>query len=158
MDKIESFTLDHNKVVAPYVRMAGVKELKGGGKVIKYDIRFTQPNVDFLPTATIHTIEHSLATALRHHTEGVIDISPMGCQTGFYVSTDSDVIGSREEFLSLLLDSMEEVLSYKEVPGATRLECGYAANHNLPAAKTALKEFLSTSEEELLSVFGVTSS
>lgn len=152
---IESFQLNHDMVVAPYVRMAGVKDLKGGGKVIKYDVRFKQPNVDFLPSATVHTIEHALATALRDITDGVIDISPMGCQTGFYVITDSDVIGSREAFLSILLESMESVLEMEHVPGATRVECGYFSNHNLPAAKTALREFLSTSEEELLAVYGV---
>lgn len=154
MPKIESFTLDHNKVVAPYVRMAGVKDLKGGGKVVKYDVRFTQPNIEVLPTATVHTIEHSLATTLREITDGVIDISPMGCQTGFYVATDGDLISSREEFLPILLEAMERLLLLEEVPGATRLECGYADNHNLLAAKTAVKDFLSTSEEELLSVFG----
>ena len=41
---VESFNLDHRAVVAPYVRIADRKELPGGDTLIKYDVRFTQPN------------------------------------------------------------------------------------------------------------------
>lgn len=45
---VESFNLDHTKVAAPYVRLAGLKEGKNGDVVHKYDIRFTQPNTEFM--------------------------------------------------------------------------------------------------------------
>src|SRR5699024_11815148 len=38
-----------------------------------------------LPTAALHTLEHLLAVNLRDYIEGVIDLSPMGCRTGFYL-------------------------------------------------------------------------
>ena len=38
-----------------------------------------------MPTAAIHTLEHLLATYLRDELKGIIDISPMGCRTGFYM-------------------------------------------------------------------------
>ena len=40
---MESFSLDHTKVKAPYVRLAGRKAL-AGGVVEKYDLRLAQPN------------------------------------------------------------------------------------------------------------------
>ena len=41
---VESFNLDHTKVAAPYVRVADRKELPGGDVLVKYDVRFCQPN------------------------------------------------------------------------------------------------------------------
>lgn len=84
MAEVESFALDHTKVRAPYVRLAGRKPL-GGGVVEKYDLRLAQPNREAIPTASLHTLEHLLAGYLRDHLEGVIDLSPMGCRTGFYL-------------------------------------------------------------------------
>lgn len=57
---VESFNLDHTKVKAPYIRVAGYKEGKVD-QVVKYDIRFTQPNVEQMPMRAMHTLEHLLA-------------------------------------------------------------------------------------------------
>lgn len=84
MAKVESFELDHNLVKAPYVRQAGVEE-QGEARIEKYDLRFLQPNQDALPTGALHTLEHLLAVNLRDYLTGVIDLSPMGCRTGFYL-------------------------------------------------------------------------
>ena len=42
MAKVESFDLDHTKVRAPYVRIAGVKHTPKGDTITKYDLRLTQ--------------------------------------------------------------------------------------------------------------------
>ena len=34
----------------------------------------------------LHSLEHLMAENIRNHTDQVVDISPMGCQTGFYLS------------------------------------------------------------------------
>ena len=81
---VESFNLDHRAVKAPYVRIADRKVLPGGDTLIKYDIRFTQPNTAHLEMPTVHSIEHLSAEHMRNHTDRLIDFSPMGCQTGFY--------------------------------------------------------------------------
>ena len=46
MAKVESFTLDHDAVKAPYVRVAGAETGALGDKLSKFDIRFVQPNQD----------------------------------------------------------------------------------------------------------------
>ena len=65
MAKVESFTLDHTKVKAPYVRLITVEEGAKGDKISNYDLRLVQPNENAIPTAGLHTIEHLLAGLLR---------------------------------------------------------------------------------------------
>src|SRR5690606_6648620 len=85
MADVESFTLDHTAVIAPYVRLIGVEHGPKGDAISNFDVRFVQPNEGEIPTAGLHTIEHTLASVLRDHIDGVIDISPFGCRTGFHL-------------------------------------------------------------------------
>lgn len=84
---IESFTLDHSKVKAPYVRLISEQTGPAGDVISNYDVRLTQPNVQEIPTGAIHTLEHLLALYLRPQLEGYIDCSPYGCRTGFHLLT-----------------------------------------------------------------------
>ena len=81
---VESFNLDHRAVVAPYVRIADRKELPGGDTLIKYDVRFTQPNKSHLEMPVVHSIEHMSAEHMRNHTDNQIFFSPLVCMTVFY--------------------------------------------------------------------------
>lgn len=143
----ESFQLDHDAVDAPFVRMAGRKQLTGGGEVVKWDLRFTQPNESHLDMPTIHSIEHSLATTLRTITDAVIDISPMGCQTGFYVSVDAAELGDFDVFTDVLARSIETALELTIVPGSRRVECGWAESHSIEGAHEAMRNFLDARDE-----------
>lgn len=140
MTQPESFSLDHRAVAAPYIRVAEVRPLKSGGVVTKFDIRFCQPNVDHLEMATIHSIEHMLAGFLRDHSDDVIDISPMGCQTGFYIAIDGEFTAEQMEVL--LAASLQDILSATDVPASNETQCGWAASHSLEGAKAAVKTFL----------------
>ena len=51
---VESFNLDHTKVAAPYVRLAGRKTGAQGDEIYKYDLRFTQPNKEFMKMDALH--------------------------------------------------------------------------------------------------------
>ena len=84
--KVESFNLDHTKVRAPYVRLAGRYATPKGDEVRKFDLRLVQPNRAEIPTAALHTIEHLMAGYLREGLPNIIDASPMGCRTGFYLT------------------------------------------------------------------------
>lgn len=136
---VESFNLDHRAVVAPYVRIADRKELPGGDTLIKYDVRFTQPNKDHLEMPVVHSIEHMSAEHMRNHTDKLIDFSPMGCQTGFYALT----LGLElQEFLPILEATLRDILTATEVPAANEIQCGWGANHTLEGAQNAAREFL----------------
>ncbi|MEW5323456.1 S-ribosylhomocysteine lyase [Geobacillus thermoleovorans] len=154
---VESFELDHCAVKAPYVRHCGVHKVGSDGVVHKFDIRFCQPNKEAMDPAAIHTLEHLLAYTLRQHAAkydhfDIIDISPMGCQTGFYlVVSGSPTV---DEVIDLLEDAMKDALAATEVPAATERQCGQAKLHDLEAAKKLMRFWLSQEKEELKKVFG----
>ena len=142
---VESFDLDHTKVVAPYVRLAGRKEGEHGDVVIKYDVRFKQPNKGYMDMPALHSLEHLTADRIRNHADYIIDWSPMGCQTGYYLSVMNHE--NYEEILTLLEKTMNDVLAAKSVPACNEVQCGWAASHSLEGAKELAKEFLAKRDE-----------
>ena len=48
--EIESFTLDHTKVKAPYVRLISEEKGPNGDIVSNFDVRLCQPNRQEIPT------------------------------------------------------------------------------------------------------------
>ena len=139
MAKVESFELDHNAVKAPYVRLAGTEEHKGA-LIQKYDLRFLQPNHDAIPTGALHTLEHFLAINLRDELTGIIDISPMGCRTGYYLVMWDE--HSPKEIATALRKVLEKVLEQETIPATTAKECGNYRDHSLFGAKEYAKEVL----------------
>ena len=136
---VESFNLDHRTVVAPYVRVADRKELPGGDVLIKYDVRFTQPNLRHLEMPAIHSIEHMTAHHMRNHTDALIDFSPMGCQTGFYALT----LGLEyDQFVPILEATFRDLLEATEVLAANEVQCGWGAHHSLEGAQREVARFL----------------
>jgi len=134
--KVESFNLDHTAVTAPFVRLASRKYGPRGDAVSKFDVRFCQPNAEFLSTAEAHTLEHLAAEALRDEFPGVIDFSPMGCRTGFYLT----IFGEPDEAFTAerLLAVFDRVAAWDEavpIPGSRESECGNYRDHDVPGAK-----------------------
>ncbi|WP_055071890.1 S-ribosylhomocysteine lyase [Clostridium massiliamazoniense] len=140
MKKVESFELDHRKVKAPYVRkcctLGGVK----GDKVSKFDLRFLQPNLESFGTAAMHGLEHLLATELRNFLDDVIDLSPMGCRTGFYLILWGD--RSTTEVREALEKALNVVLEAEEIPAANEIQCGNYKDLSLFGAKEYTKKVL----------------
>ena len=140
MEKVESFKLDHNKVKAPYVRKCCVLDGKIGDKVSKFDLRFLQPNVEAFGTASMHGLEHLLATYLREELDNIIDLSPMGCRTGFYLIIWGDVEAST---VKLALErALQKVMECKEMIAASAVECGNYRDLSLFGAKEYEKKAL----------------
>lgn len=142
---VESFNLDHRAVAAPYLRVADRKVLPGGDVLTKVDVRFCQPNVEHLEMPVVHSLEHLVAEHARNHTDAVVDFSPMGCQTGFYLL----LVGEWEmpAVSDLLADTLADVLAATEVPAANEVQCGWGANHTLTGAQEAARTFLAARDE-----------
>lgn len=143
MAEIESFTLDHTAVLAPYVRRIGVEHGPGGGTITNFDVRLVQPNEGEIPTAGLHTLEHMLAGLLRDRIDGVIDISPFGCRTGFHLLTWGepeipDVVGALTGSLRFIADEAVEA----DIPGVSAIECGNFRDHSLHSAREWAKVVL----------------
>jgi S-ribosylhomocysteine lyase len=133
---IESFDLDHTRVRAPYVRLAGKYRTPSGDAVTKYDLRLVQPNVQEIPTAALHTIEHLFAGYLRDALEAtIVDASPMGCRTGFYLT----VLGEPDEadVVAAFRHGLTGVANHEgDIPGCSPERCGNYRDHSLHGAQS----------------------
>ncbi|MBM3716647.1 S-ribosylhomocysteine lyase [Microbacterium enclense] len=136
MADVESFTLDHTAVLAPYVRLIGTESGPRGDVISNFDLRLVQPNQGEIPTAGIHTIEHLLASLLRDRIDGLIDISPFGCRTGFHV-----IMWGEPEVAALVAavtDSLRAIateVEWEDVPGTDAYSCGNYRDHSLHTAR-----------------------
>ncbi|WP_201352383.1 S-ribosylhomocysteine lyase [Hydrogenimonas urashimensis] len=140
MPLLESFTVDHTIMPAPAVRKAKTMKTPCGDTITVFDLRFCKPNKEMMGEKGIHTLEHLFAGFMREHLNGddveVIDISPMGCRTGFYMS----VIGapSEERVAKAWEASMKDVLNVKsmeDIPELNIYQCGSCKMHSLEEAK-----------------------
>jgi S-ribosylhomocysteine lyase len=143
MADVESFTLDHTAVLAPYIRLIGTESGPRGDVISNFDVRLVQPNEGEIPTAGIHTIEHLLASLLRDRIDGVIDISPFGCRTGFHLimwgEPDlSDVVAAVSDSLRAIAEEVE----WEDVPGTDAFSCGNYRDHSLHTAREWSKAVL----------------
>ena len=125
MEKIASFTIDHN-LLQPGVYVSR-KDQVAGGTVTTFDLRMTSPNEEpVMNTAEMHTIEHLGATFLRNHKEfgdKTVYFGPMGCRTGFYLLLAGDY--SSRDILPLMVEMYEFIRDFEgEVPGASPKDCG----------------------------------
>lgn len=142
---VESFNLDHRTVAAPYIRLADKKVLPAGDVISKFDVRFTQPNKAHLEMPVVHSLEHMFAEHSRNHSDRVIDFSPMGCQTGFYLILQGE--WAQEEVQELVAATLTDITTATEVPAANEVQCGWGANHTLTGAQEAATTFLAHRDE-----------
>lgn len=147
MPLLDSFTVDHTIMPAPAVRRAKGMLTPSADKITVFDLRFYKPNKDKMSTKGAHTLEHLFAGFMRDHLNSddteIIDLSPMGCQTGFYMS----VIGEPDEerVAKAWKESMEDVLQVKsqdDIPELNVYQCGTYAMHSLEDAKGIAQDVL----------------
>lgn len=143
---VKSFELDHRLVDAPYIRVADRTDLGGGVEIVKYDLRFCQPNKEHLGTEAIHSVEHMMANFMRNYTDKLIGFAPMGCRTGFYAITNGM---EQDELLRAVEGALNDILNATEVPAANEVQCGWGAHHSLEGAQEAARDFLAAKDEWL---------
>jgi S-ribosylhomocysteine lyase len=144
---------------APAVRVAKTMKTPSGDTITVFDLRFCKPNEKTLSSEGIHTLEHLYAGFMREHLNGdgveIIDISPMGCRTGFYMS----LIGTPDEqrVARAWEESMKDILnvqSQSDIPELNIYQCGTCKMHSLEDAKAIANDVLGSkigvmSNEEL---------
>lgn len=143
MEKIASFTIDHNKL-QPGVYVSR-KDHVGDGVITTFDLRMTSPNEEpVMNTAEMHTIEHLAATYLRNHPQyqdKTVYFGPMGCRTGFYLLLAGDYESA--DIVGLVTSMYEFIRDFKdEVPGASPKDCGNYLDMNLGMANYFAKKYL----------------
>ncbi|MDU8923509.1 S-ribosylhomocysteine lyase [Pasteurellaceae bacterium LIM206] len=139
MPLLDSFKVDHTRMRAPAVRIAKTMQTPKGDHITVFDLRFCTPNKEILSPKGIHTLEHLFAGFMREHLNSdsveIIDISPMGCRTGFYMS----LIGTptEQQVADAWLAAMHDVLTVKDqakIPELNIYQCGTYTEHSLEDA------------------------
>ena len=148
MPLLDSFRVDHTIMPAPAVRVAKKMKTPKGDDITVFDLRFCVPNEKMLSEKGIHTLEHLFAGFIRNHlnsdTVEIIDVSPMGCRTGFYMS----LIGTPDETMvaaawEKAMKDVLEVKSQNDIPELNEYQCGTCAMHSLDEAKDIARDILS---------------
>ena len=125
MDKIPSFTIDHNKLLRGiYVSRVDVFN---GVTITTFDIRMKEPNR-----------QPGLDQAgLRNNDEWkdkIVYWGPMGCRTGNYLIIAGEYKSS--DIVELIKNTFEFVRDFDgEIPGLAPKDCGDWTCHNLEDAK-----------------------
>jgi len=103
-------------------------------------VRFTQPNRAHLEMPVVHSLEHLFAEHSRNHSSQVVDFSPMGCQTGFYLILQGTwELGA---VLDLVQATLEDVLVAAGGPRRQRDPVRLGRQHTLQGAQDAARTFL----------------
>jgi len=96
-----------------------------------------------MPTGVIHTFEHLLADLLRDRIDGIIDISPFGCRTGFHLILWEE--RSAEDIARALKSTLEQIvekIQFEDIQGISAVQCGNYRDHSLFGAKEYAKQVL----------------
>ncbi|AOM40923.1 S-ribosylhomocysteine lyase [Xenorhabdus hominickii] len=147
MPLLDSFTVDHTRMAAPAVRVAKTMDTPHGDTITVFDLRFCVPNKDVMPERGIHTLEHLFAGFMRNHLNGegveIIDISPMGCRTGFYMSLIGAPAEQRvaEAWKAAMADVLK-VQDQSQIPELNIYQCGTYEMHSLKEAQDIAQRIL----------------
>ena len=130
---IESFKKDHTKIIAPTINLSATYT-KDGVMVVKFDIRLVTPNTTYIDDKTMHSMEHLLATAFKKEfQDDMIDLSPMGCKTGFYFTAFIC-----EDMPKRMRKAIRKASTIK-IPKPTKKNCGSYLLHNIDGARVFLE-------------------
>ncbi|WFE69394.1 S-ribosylhomocysteine lyase [Thiomicrospira sp. R3] len=147
MPLLDSFRVDHTIMPAPAVRVAKTMTTPKGDTITVFDLRFCKPNEEIMGERGIHTLEHLFAGFIRQHLNShdveIIDVSPMGCRTGFYMS----LIGTPDEkrvgeAWKKAMSDVLEVKSEQDIPELNLYQCGTCDLHSLDEAKQIAQAIL----------------
>lgn len=143
MDKIPSFTIDHNRLLRGiYVSR---RDRIGNEILTTFDIRMKEPNrQSVMPLEALHTIEHLAATYLRNDAQWkdkVVYWGPMGCCTGNYLILAGNY--ESRDIVELMKKTFEFIRDFTgTVPGTEPKDCGNYSCHSLEGARKEADTFL----------------
>lgn len=144
MKKIESFTIDHTRLLRG-IYVSRRDTTPSGDIITTFDIRLTEPNrqTAVRPEA-LHTIEHLAATYLRNDAEWgskIVYWGPMGCCTGSYLLMQGHL--QPTDIARLMTDMFRFIADFDgDIPGASPRDCGNHTFNDLPEARRVARCFL----------------
>ncbi|WP_305257259.1 S-ribosylhomocysteine lyase [uncultured Duncaniella sp.] len=144
MNKIPSFTIDHNRLLRG-IYVSRRDTTPSGDVITTFDVRMTEPNRQpALTPESLHALEHLAATYLRNNPQWkdrIVYWGPMGCCTGNYLIVQGELESAG--VVDLLRDTMDFVARFEgEVPGASPRDCGNWSFMDLEQARKDARRYL----------------
>ena len=145
---VSSFDVDHRTLEAG-IYLRSVYNIDDNLAVRSWDLRFRRPMAKApLAAAVVHTIEHLMAYYLRLDEKigaSIVSFCPMGCKTGFYLSTMQSV--EAEDIRQALAKVYKEVFplrSASDVVGLNEIQCGNPGLYAIDSTNAAMAEYMRT--------------
>ena len=143
---VSSFDVDHRTLGAGlYLR--SVYNINEELAVRSWDLRFRAPMAHApLGSGEVHTIEHLMAYYLRLDQKigsSIVSFCPMGCKTGFYLSTmqnveDEDV----RQALGKVYKQVFPLKSTEDIVGLNEIQCGNPGLYAIDSTNAAMAEYM----------------
>lgn len=143
---VSSFDVDH-LTLREGLYLRSVYTINDSLAVHSWDMRFRAP-MDHSPMGSgeVHTIEHLMAYYLRLDEKigaSIVSFCPMGCKTGFYLSTMNDV--TAEDIRAALARVYKQVFPLKskdDIVGLNEVQCGNPGLFAVVATNDAMAAYM----------------
>ena len=125
---VSSFDVDH-RTLREGLYLRSTYTINDELAVLSWDLRFCAP-MDYSPLSAgvVHTIEHLMAYYLRLDEQigkSIVSFCPMGCQTGFYLSTMNDITAEDiKAALGRVYKKVFPISSTDDIVGLNEIQCG----------------------------------
>ena len=143
---VSSFDVDHRTLGAGlYLR--SVYNINEELAVRSWDLRFRAPMAHApLGSGEVHTIEHIMAYYLRLDQKigsSIVSFCPMGCKTGFYLSTMQNVEAEDvRQALGKVYKQVFPLKSTEDIVGLNEIQCGNPGLYAIDSTNAAMAEYM----------------
>lgn len=143
---VSSFDVDH-RTLNEGLYLRSTYQIDDKLSVLSWDLRFCRPMAkEPLSAGVVHTIEHLMAYYMRLDEKigrSIVSFCPMGCQTGFYLSTMNDVTAA--DIKAALIRIHKEVFPIKsteDIVGLNEIQCGNPALYAIDETNVAINRYI----------------
>ena len=150
---VSSFDVDHRTLrEGLYLRSTYTIDEKCS--ILSWDLRFCAP-MDRKPLSAgvVHTIEHLMAYHLRLDEQiggAIVSFCPMGCQTGFYLSTTNSVTAADiAAALTRVHNKVFPISSTDDIVGLNQIQCGNPYLYAIEETNDAMSNYVKILREVL---------
>ena len=143
---VSSFDVDH-LTLKEGLYLRSVYTINEQYAVHSWDMRFRAP-MDHAPLGAeeVHTIEHLMAYNLRLDPvigHSIVSFCPMGCKTGFYLSTMNDVTAEQiREALARVYKQVFPLKSKDDIVGLNEVQCGNPGLFAVASTNFAMAQYM----------------
>jgi S-ribosylhomocysteine lyase len=99
-----------------------------------------------LEAGVVHTIEHLMAYYLRLDEQigsAIVSFCPMGCQTGFYLSTMNSVTAADiAAALTRVYEKVFPIASTEDIVGLNEIQCGNPYLYSVEGTNEAMSNYI----------------